>query len=365
VNRITILTFYQRLSAFYSLAPLLTSAYAGAIDVTQSLRYCLGEDRNRRLLIVRFFGPDRHTDEHDRLDLQPLRMLREKYDRVVFFDDGAGAGTTRFEVLPYVDYYLKRQLYRDRRLYMRQVYGRELFMHYYHERYGVEENAAHRRDPQSAGRVPIKDEADLGKLRLAWNVGAGSYPLRSLRQKVGVALARAFGVRPLKMLMLDPLTYRTGVSPSLHKIHARFSGNKRSTLAGFQRRLFLDRIRDDDRFLTGVVPQRTYNAEIRSVVATLSPFGWGEMNYRDFEAILNGSTLLKPDVSHLETWPDVYIPEVTYAPVDWDGDNLVAQAERLLSDGRHRHTLASNARDAYVSALQRPDKVDEVMSLLS
>jgi hypothetical protein len=161
------------------------------------------------------------------------------------------------------------------------------------------------------------------------------------------------------------LTYRTGVSPSLHKIHARFSGNKRSTLAGFQRRLFLDRIRDDDRFLTGVVPQRTYNAEIRSVVATLSPFGWGEMNYRDFEAILNGSTLLKPDVSHLETWPDVYIPEVTYAPVDWDGDNLVAQAERLLSDGRHRHTLASNARDAYVSALQRRDKVDEVMSLLS
>jgi hypothetical protein len=365
VERITVLTFHQRLSSFYSLAPLLRSRiYAKAIDVTQSLRYCLKKDRNRRLLIVRFFVPGHYVDEHDRLDLCPLRMLREKYEKVVLFDDGAGGGTTRFEVLPFVDYYLKRHLYRHRRLYMRLFYGRELYTQYYHDRYGVEDDKDYRRNPENSGRVPIKDEQDLKKLRLAWNIGVGSYPLRPFRQKVGVALARVVGVQPVARLALNPLSYQPGV-PRLGKVHARFSGTKRSTITGFQRKLFLNLIQEDDRFLTGVVPQRKYNAEIRSAVATLSPFGWGEMCYRDFEAILNGSALLKPDVSHLETWPDVFIPEVTYAPIDWDGKNLIAQAELYLSDERRRQELTANARDAYVTALRQcDDKVEEVLSLL-
>ena len=31
----------------------------------------------------------------------------------------------------------------------------------------------------------------------------------------------------------------------------------------------------------------------------MSPFGFGEICYRDFEAMLNGACLIKPDVSHL------------------------------------------------------------------
>ena len=31
----------------------------------------------------------------------------------------------------------------------------------------------------------------------------------------------------------------------------------------------------------------------------LSPFGWGEICYRDFEAALNGMLLIKPDMNTL------------------------------------------------------------------
>ena len=34
----------------------------------------------------------------------------------------------------------------------------------------------------------------------------------------------------------------------------------------------------------------------------LSPFGWGEIGARDFEIFINGSLLIKPDMSHLETY---------------------------------------------------------------
>jgi hypothetical protein len=43
-----------------------------------------------------------------------------------------------------------------------------------------------------------------------------------------------------------------------------------------------------------------------------SPFGWGEINYGDFEGILSGDALVKPAMSHLQTWPELYVEGETY-----------------------------------------------------
>ena len=61
----------------------------------------------------------------------------------------------------------------------------------------------------------------------------------------------------------------------------------------------------------------------------LSPFGWGELCLRDYEAVLGGALLLKPDMSHLETWPDVFVPHDTYAPFDWDATDPALLAPLL------------------------------------
>jgi hypothetical protein len=119
----------------------------------------------------------------------------------------------------------------------------------------------------------------------------------------------------------------------------------------YQRRLFLERIAGNGLFVTGIVPQRRYYRELRDSKITLSPFGWGEVCFRDFEAIISGSLLLKPDMSHLKTWPDVYIPYETYIPVNWDGTDIVEKAETYLANDRERSRIAENAYERYNAQL--------------
>lgn len=40
----------------------------------------------------------------------------------------------------------------------------------------------------------------------------------------------------------------------------------------------------------------------------VSPWGWGESCHRDYEAILLGAVLVKPPMSHVRCWPDIYAP---------------------------------------------------------
>ncbi len=61
-------------------------------------------------------------------------------------------------------------------------------------------------------------------------------------------------------------------------------------------------------------------------------FGWGETCYRDIEAFLHRCCLVKPDMSHLMTWPDIYINEQTYVPLKWDFSDFEDQITRLLDD---------------------------------
>ena len=35
--------------------------------------------------------------------------------------------------------------------------------------------------------------------------------------------------------------------------------------------------------------------------------GEREINYRDYESFLSGSVLIKPDMDHVDTWPNYYL----------------------------------------------------------
>lgn len=79
----------------------------------------------------------------------------------------------------------------------------------------------------------------------------------------------------------------------------------------------------------------------------LSPFGWGELCLRDFEAVRAGSVLLKPDMGHLLTWPDIFIPFETYVPFSWDVDDLLDKVDAYLGNDQARKQIAYNAWDVY------------------
>lgn len=102
--------------------------------------------------------------------------------------------------------------------------------------------------------------------------------------------------------------------------------------------------------LTGVsvvrgngVHQAQFLAELRHCKTCLSPFGYGEVCWRDYEAVLSGAVLIKPDMSHVATDPDIFIPWETYAPVAWDLSDFPDVLHRLLGDEPLRARITTQA----------------------
>lgn len=348
---ITVLTFVDRVSCFHSLVPFFESRDPRfRFTYTADPDWCMRSDKNDILVMVRqFIKPDF-------VDIGLLKALHAKYSRVAFFHDDAGGGIPRLEILPFVDLFYAKALFKDRGLYSRQLYGKELYSDYYHRRYGIA-------DPDSRDRAVCADPGELNKLRLSWNIGIGDYPRGKLRQRAGVAAARVIGPRASRLFRsrahfpADAPEKNRGTYP----VHARIGLISRPSIS-YQRKLILDRVSGDPRFLTGYVSQSRFNREMRDSRISLSPFGWGELCLRDFETVRAGALLLKPDMSHLETWPDVFVPGVTYAPFDWDADNLVERAAYYLDHEGERMAVARAALDAYASALSAlPDRFSKIM----
>jgi hypothetical protein len=338
-NKITVFTLVDRIACFYSLYPFLLFGGKDRFDFTASAQWCLTKDTNEVLVMMRqFIKPDN-------VDTGLLQKLRAKYKTLVYFHDDAGAGIPRLEVLPYVDLFYAKALFRDRSLYKKRLYGKELYSDYYHTKYAID-------DPHPKERAVARDESQLAKLRLSWNIGAGDYPREKLRQRAGVAFARTFGPRAARFFYTRKPLAEDAVSLNSGRIdvHARILATGQPSIA-WQRVLILKRIGNDPRFLRGEASQRRYNAELSRSKIVLSPFGWGELCLRDFEAVRAGSLLLKPSMEHLETWPDVFRPHETYAPFSWDAEDLLEKTSAYLENEKLRRNVARAALDAYRNQL--------------
>jgi spore maturation protein CgeB len=108
-----------------------------------------------------------------------------------------------------------------------------------------------------------------------------------------------------------------------------------------------------------------YYQEMRSSRICVSPFGYGELCWRDFEAVLCGCLLVKPDVSHLRTEPDIFIPGETYVPIRWDFSDLAEVCARYLADGEARNRIAARAYQVLSDYYRRSGFLDCFRKLLA
>lgn len=94
----------------------------------------------------------------------------------------------------------------------------------------------------------------------------------------------------------------------------------------------------------GRVSPEQYAREMAESRICVSPFGYGEICWRDFEAVAFGCLLFKPDMGHVESEPDIFRPFETYIPVNWDFSDLREKIVRYADDESERMRIASNAR---------------------
>ncbi len=351
--KITVLSFYDRISLFHSLKPFLFSRHKGLFTFTNKPEYCLLKDTNTVLFLDRWFL------KPDFVDIELLSRLRTKYRVIFFFNGNAGGGILRPEVLPFVDRFFNKSLFKDKTLYQKNLYGDELFTDDSHTKYGIY-------DPEPRERQIVTDPEMLEKLSVSWNIGVGDFPKLKFRQRSAVALARLLGAPVAKVFHKNPaLSSKQFPSNSgAYAVNARWGGPVRPTLL-HHRTMMLEQLRSDSRFLVGKVSQNQYNREIQNSRITLSPFGWGEVCFRDFEAVLNGSLLVKPDMSHLETWPDIFIPNETYIPIQWDGSDLMEKIDFYLANESMCRMITRNAFENYHDQIRNiDDRLESILNLI-
>lgn len=334
---ITLLAFIERISLYHTMAPFFLSRFRGMFTITQDVRWCLKHDRNKVLFMERWFKNDAPPD------LELMKRLRERYKTIIYLDGYAAAGTHGLEVLPYVDHLYHKSIFTDFTNYQNELYAGRLFADYYHRKYQIND--------AEPPYTPILPPGGIheGQLKLSWNIGLGTYPRRHLPQRIGVALARS-GFLALGCGFGNGKAAKPSDFSSPRRsipVHARL-GMISSASVTHQRRLFQQRVEQDARFVTGMVPQDRYYAELGDSKIVLSPFGWGEICFRDFEALCAGALLMKPDLSHMDTWPNIYIPYETYIPVSWDAEDIIEKADQYLSNDAERMRIAQNAWELYM-----------------
>lgn len=239
--------------------------------------------------------------------------------KIVFLDWYAPAHIAQTGVLPLVDLYVKKHVLRDRLAYSKGMHDTNL----------VEYEAEFR--PEFLDTKFLQDDAEEveQKLFVGWN----------------------FATDPGRIGALNEGRHHETDRPI--DLHCRICApDARDTWYTHMRGRAFDAIQ---RLAAGPLASgnvlcetrrlayRDYLNEITQSKLCFSPFGYGEVCWRDFEAILSGAVLVKPDMSHLETRPDIYRPHETYVPVRWDFADLEDQCHRYLADKEAREQLTRNA----------------------
>jgi hypothetical protein len=77
-------------------------------------------------------------------------------------------------------------------------------------------------------------------------------------------------------------------------------------------------------------PRETYNIALAKSKVCISPWGYGELCYRDFEALYAGCVLVKPNSDFVQCWPDVMKSGIYYVACSADWSDLVEVVRKVL-----------------------------------
>ena len=361
-KKIIIAHAHTSIEIFHSLLPFIRLSYSENefdIKFIDHKIFNLNNYQADLLIIVRkyqYFDPS--TGPNKKAIISELKNYRKNYSKIVYFDDNASVTYMFFFIFPFIDSYWVRGLLNENESYKSAFYGARTFSNFYHEKYKVKD------DPEYYSPT-CKDVTQLKKVKIAWNIGIGCFPTneRSLKnryykiiRKVITGLSITSLIKPIYFItdmylemMKNELQKEINLEKKVNLIHARFSSKVYHKSIGFQRDLLTKKIKKYSNCLSGKVELKQYIKECGYVFATLSPFGWGEVCYRDFEAAIGGSILIKPDMSHLITWPNIYQDE-TYISLDWDFNNL-SLLENLENKKEKFSKYVIKSREIYLNSL--------------
>jgi len=291
--------------------------------------------------------------------IQFLKNARTKCGKLIWMDDADSTSVTHFELMPFVDLYLKKQIFVDKTLYQSPLYGGRIFSDFYHREFGIE-------DETSFDQFYPLEEAYWDKLRVSWNIGLGNmYNAFTWQTLVSrcfpdyvsvdyhVPFVDPHGERPVDVFLRTSANLgRKSVAFHRQETLRQLTSilQRRGTISGMIGDTVLRPTDASKRHLPevgGRLPTKVYRDIMFHTKIAPSPFGWGEIGVRDYEAFIFGAVLLKPDMTHMSSWPDIFVPNETYVPVKWGFEDLEKRIDGLLDNDQERERIAANGQEAY------------------
>lgn len=235
--------------------------------------------------------------------------------RIVYLDWFAPLDLRMAEkVNQHVDLYVKRQAFSSPHSYHASTMGDTNLVDYYSRLYGLQDQQRH---------FPIPADF-FQKLVLGPGLLTGSY------------LLNAFSTR------------KNLSQPKSIDLHARFSCSGTpwySAMRGHALRACKE-LHSHQVVCGNGVSRKTFLTELARSKMCFSPFGYGEVCWRDYEAALYGALLLKPDMGHLQTNPNIFVKNETYVPLAWDFSDLQDVVDFYINNDHERNRIVANARQA-------------------
>lgn len=276
-------------------------------------------------------------DEKKDIIIKFLNHVKEMTKSLILFDN-SDSSSILFYSLPYVDFYYKKQLLKDKSLYENELFGNKLFTDYYNKKYNIGEgDYSHSESSQNdKSHIYLKNKHKIG---ISWNILLAVNNFQSNLSKIEYMVRKNFSLK-----------YGEVDGDKKYIISGNFFKDYRKTIISFQRKKmheFLSNHKLAKNFSLGIVPKKEYRKNMFESKFVVSPFGWGEICYRDYEVFMAGAALIKPDMSHLETWPNLYIPNETYFPISWDIERWDDEFNNILCNEAKRKKIAETGQKKF------------------
>ncbi len=297
--------------------------------------------------VIRMLNENQTVFKKDGPILSFIEKCRKYTNKIIWMDIADSTGVTHFELLPYVDLYLKKHLLKDKTLYQKEFYGGRIFTDFYHKKFGII-------DSQRFNQFYPLDLKYIYKVGLSWNMGIGDMYNAFSKKNAIRRLFPSYIPASYEIPFTDPLKDRK------YDIFLRTSSAlARETVAFHRQELIkrLDEILQKNNSISGSVKGKISLKMFREMMGNskiaFGPFGWGELNVKEYEALIFGAILVRPEISHMETWPEIFIENETYWPFSWGFDDLESVVLECLKDEQKRLRIARNGQEAYRDSISQ------------
>lgn len=290
-----------------------------------------------------FIRPDwRESSAEAEKNIQLIRF--ENPDaKIIFLDPFDQTSSRYFNVLPYVDKFLKYQRLKDTSQYSRKFIGGSFLTDYLVRNFNYDLNGW-----DVGSQAPEEYQSRIGSY---WNFATAKDFCRKLQRpspkpsekNIDIFCRLSFGP-PSQIEWYGQ--YRLAAVRALSPLKDYY-------------KLAVDFGPEEAR----LVSRKQYLDEIKRSRIVFSPFGWGEVTWRDYEAACYGCLLIKPSVDHIDTNPNIFFPGETYVPVRWDFQDLEEKCIYYLTHPDEAARIVRNARQVYAKFFHEKEFVRVVKDL--